>query len=128
MRAIAAGVLGLVVALALLMAVEGFSMLVHPFPAGFKGTHEEICAHVERYPAWVLAAVVPMWGGAALVAVLVANRVGRSVWPARIVGAVIVSALGMNLWMLPYPVWFKASAFLALCIAVVPGARPASRS
>ena len=124
MRAVVALVLGVAVAMAMLVAVEGFSALVHPFPADFRGTHEEICAHVERYPAWVLAVVVPLWAGVAFVSVLVAKVVGRSPWPARIVAVLLVVALGMNLWMLPYPAWFKVVEFLAICAAVTPCARP----
>lgn len=47
--------------------MEGFSAVVHPLPEDFGGTMEEMCRHVEKYPQWVLAVVVPMWAVAALV-------------------------------------------------------------
>ena len=65
LRTFAAVVTGLLVLFVLLIAVEFFSAVVHPFPEGFKETTEEICRHVERYPQWVLAVVVPAWAAAA---------------------------------------------------------------
>lgn len=52
---------GLLVLFVLLIAVELFSAVVHPLPDTFGGTKQEMCQHVERYPAWVLAVVVPAW-------------------------------------------------------------------
>jgi hypothetical protein len=49
--------------------MQAFRAVVHPFPPppGFRQTpgltreqlQTELCAHVERYPPWVLAVVVP---------------------------------------------------------------------
>ncbi len=52
---------GLATALALVVAVEAASAVVHPTPEGFSGTQEEMCEHVARYPQWVLAVVVVAW-------------------------------------------------------------------
>lgn len=60
LRSVAGALAGLLLAFVLVIAVEAFSAVVHPFPDDFGGTHEEVCRHVERYPAGVLAAVVPM--------------------------------------------------------------------
>ena len=126
-RTILGVVVGLAVTLVSLIAVEGFSMLVHPFPDGFRGTHEEICLHVTRYPPWVLAAVVPMWGGAAFSGVWSALRVGRGFLPAALVAILLLAALGMNLGMLPYPAWFRIAAMLGLGAGVSLAARSAAR-
>ena len=63
-RTVVAALVGFLAAFAFVMAAEFFSAVVHPFPPDFKGTREEICRHVERYPPWVLAAVVPIWAAA----------------------------------------------------------------
>ena len=127
MRALGGGLLAVVTAILLLALVEGFSALVHPFPEGFGGTHEEVCAHVARYPAWVLAVVIPMWGAVAFATAWVARRVGRSRAPSAVAGGLLVAALGANLAMLPYPWWFRAGAFVAVVAGVI-GANRARRA
>ena len=81
LRASAAVLAGLLVLLILLIAVEFFSAVVHPLPADFGGTSEEMCQHVARYPHWVLAVVVPAWTGAALASVWTASASETSTAP-----------------------------------------------
>ncbi len=121
-RTLAGTVLGLIVAFILIVGVEGFSAVVHPLPKDFGGTMEEMCRHVERYPQWVLAAVVPMWGVAALLSTWMAQKIG-TVSAAAIVRLLLLSALVFNLFMLPYPVWFKAVNLLVIPAAMVVGSR-----
>jgi hypothetical protein len=108
---------GIVTAFVLLIAVELFSNVVHPFPEGFQGTQEEICAHVERYPAWVLAVAVPMWVATAFISTWVAGKLGRLA-AGLTLGSLLVVALVCNLAMLPYPLWFKAACLLLMPVAV----------
>jgi len=72
-RTLLAVVAGMALAFALVVAVEFFSSVVHPFPADFNG---DIPAHVRRYPHWVLGVVVLMWGATAAAATWVASRIG----------------------------------------------------
>jgi len=116
---------GLAVAFALVIAVELFSAIVHPFPEGFQGTKDEICAHVERYPAWVLAAVVPMWALTVFCSVWLAQKIGGLIASVP-VGAILIMAVGWNQWMLPYPIWFEVAnlvAFPLVTLAAITGAR-----
>ncbi len=126
LRTLAGTVLGLVVAFVLIVVVEGFSAVVHPLPKDFGGTMEEVCRHVERYPQWVLAAVVPMWAIAALVGTGIAQKIGK-VYAAGLVGLVLLSALVFNLSMLPYPIWFKVVNLLVIPAAMVGGSRLSRR-
>lgn len=115
-------VAGLAVALALVIAVELFSAVAHPLPADFDGTMEAMCAHVARYPAWVLAVVVPMWAVTALAATWTAARLGTR--PAAITIALLLTAAVLwNVSMLPYPLWFKIVCPVAVVAAVVAGCR-----
>lgn len=109
---------GLAVALLLVIAVEIFSAVVHPFPAGFGGTKDETCAHVENYPAWVLVAIVPMWALAAFCSSWVARKLGGLV-ASLLVGTVLMAAVGFNQWMLPYPIWFEVANLVALPLAIL---------
>jgi len=61
----------------LVIAVETYGNFVHPFPPYFEGTNDEVCRHVEKFPTWVLATVVPLWSGTVAVATWLACRVGK---------------------------------------------------
>lgn len=102
-KTLAAIVAAMLLAFVLVVAVEYFSSIVHPFPANFDGNIPE---HVRRYPHWVLAVVVPMWGATSAAAVWLAMKIGRR--PAGIVVTLLLgSAIIFNLSMLPYTLWFK---------------------
>jgi hypothetical protein len=119
-------VVGMLVTLVLVVAVEAFSAVVHPFPADFGGTPDEMCRHVERYPAWVLAVIVPAWAATALVGVLFARLVGGG-RAAAVVGLLVLAGLLLNISMLPYPWWFKAATLVLIPAAIFLGTRSLSR-
>ncbi|QDU36985.1 hypothetical protein Mal4_12880 [Maioricimonas rarisocia] len=106
LRTVGGVVAGIVVALILLIAVEAFSAVVHPVPEDFDGTMEQMCQHVARYPQWVLAVVVPMWGAIAFISTWTAHRVGGRV-AAIVIAVLLVAAVVFNVSMLPYVMWFK---------------------
>jgi hypothetical protein len=124
LRILLAVVAGMALAFALVVAVEFFSSVVHPFPAGFDGN---IPAHVRRYPHWVLRVVVLMWGATAAAATWVASRIGG-----RLAGALVTlllaSALAFNLSMLPYVMWFKVAMPAAFFVACLLGIRYGRRA
>lgn len=98
LRTLFAIVLGMALALTLVVAVESFSNIVHPYPADFNGNMGE---HVRRYPHWVLGVVVMAYGATSTAATWVASRVGN-----RLAGSVaallLASGLIFNLTKLPY--------------------------
>ena len=118
-RTLRAVVAGMALAFALVVAVEAFSAVVHPFPPGFDpNAPGAIPAHVRRYPDWVLAVAGLMWGVTAAAATWVTSRIGG-----RLAGAVVTlllaAALAVNLSMLPYVMWFKIAmpaAFVVACL------------
>ena len=122
-RTLLAVVAGMALAFALVVAVEFFSSVVHPFPANFDGN---IPQHVRRYPHWVLGVVVLMWGATAAAATWVASRIGG-----RLAGALVTlllaSALAFNLSMLPYVMWFKIAMPAAFFVACLLGIRHGRR-
>lgn len=119
LRILLAVVAGVVLAFALVVAVEAINAVVHPFPANFDGNIPE---HVRRYPDWVLAVVVPMWSGIALAAAWLATRIGNRVagW---IVAALLAWALTFNLTALPYALWFRIAMFSSFPAACLLGIR-----
>jgi hypothetical protein len=123
-RTLLAVVAGMALAFALVVAVEFFSSVVHPFPANFDGN---IPQHVRRYPHWVLGVVVLMWGATAAAATWVASRIGG-----RLAGALVTlllaSALAFNVSMLPYAMWFKVAMPAAFFVACLLGIRYGRRT
>ena len=119
-RVFAAIVLSIACAMALLIAVELYSSIVHPFPEGFSGSMEEMCQHVARYPHWVLATVVLMWGAIAFLSTWIAGRVGNRAC-AILIGTLLLAGVVMNVSMLPYPLWFKILMPIAIVIANILG-------
>jgi len=125
---------GLVLALVLLIAVEAFSAVVHPFPPGFGQTpgltpeqqQAELCAHVERYPPWVLAVVVPMWSLLAGLSTSLATRLGGS-GAGWVVRMALFAAVLLNVAMLPYPGWFRGMAVLGVSLGTFWGGWSISR-
>ncbi len=120
LRSIGATVTGMLVAFLLVIAVEFFSAIVHPVPADFDGSAEQMCQHVERYPAWVLAVVIPAWGAAALAGTWTAGRLANRL-AALFVGLLLLVAVLFNVAMLPYPLWFKVAAPLAIIAGIACG-------
>jgi cytochrome bd-type quinol oxidase subunit 2 len=126
LRTLAAILAGMFVAFILVVAVEFFGAVVHPLPEHFQGTMEEMCRHVERFPTWVLAVVVPAWGVAAFAGAWTARRNGN-LWSFAIVGLLLLAALVLNISKLPYPMWFKIVNLLVIPGAIVLGGRLAIR-
>lgn len=122
LRSLAAVLAGVLVLFLLVVAVELFSAVVHPFPPDFGGTEEEMCRHVERYPTWILAVVVPAWAAAAFLSTRVSRIIGN-VYASAIVGMLLLAALVFNMSMLPYPSWFEIANLIAIPIAVITGSR-----
>lgn len=127
LRTLAAIAIALLAAFILVIAVEFFSAVVYPLPHDFGGTTEEMCRHVENYPAWILAVVIPAWAFTAFAGAWIARRIGNR-YSAAAVGLLLLMALACNVSMLPYPIWFKALNLLAMPIALLGGGRLAGRS
>jgi hypothetical protein len=125
-RSVGAIAAGCAVAFVLVVAVELLSAVVHPYPEGFNGTDEEVCRHVERCPAWVLAAAVAAWGATALAGTWTAGRLGNR-GCALFLGLLLLSAVILNIAMLPYPLWFKIAVLIVIPAAIVCGDRLSNR-
>jgi hypothetical protein len=116
----------MIVAIVLIAAVELFGDVVHPFPEGVERTTEETCRHVEAYPPWVLALVVPAWAVAAFVGAWTAKRLGN-LWSFAIVSLLLLAGLVLNISTLPYPMWFKIANLLVIPAAIVAAGRLSTR-
>jgi hypothetical protein len=127
LRSTLAIVCGLALAMILIVGVEVGSSVLHPFPSEFKGTPEEICRHVERYPGWILTLVVVAWGGTTFASTWVATRMGSRI-PGIVVGLILLSAVACNMFHLPYPMWFEILNLLIFPLAILLGIRTGRRA
>lgn len=126
-RSVGSVFLGLMVAFVLIVAVEGLSAIVHPFPVGVDPSDLEVCkAHVARYPASFLVFAIFAWSGIAFVGSWLATRLGtrRHLSHGLVVGLLLFLAVTFNLSMLPYPIWFWLN-LLTIPVAFLTGARMA---
>jgi hypothetical protein len=127
-RTLLAVVAGMALAFALVVAVEMFSAVVHPFPPGVDpNAPGSIPAHVQRYPGWVLAVAGLMWAATAAAAAWVASRIGGRV-AGTLVALLLAAALVFNLAMLPYVTWFKVVMPAAFAVASLIGVKYGARS
>ncbi|MBT8097655.1 MAG: hypothetical protein KJO19_11515 [Woeseia sp.] len=125
-KSILAVTLSIAVAFGLFMAVEGVSSLLHPWPADFGGTFEEVARQVETYPVWVLAFLGGVgYGATMLVCTFIATRLGhdRNPWHGYGVGAFLFAMVLFNMFMLPYPIWFWVLMFAVLPPAAYTGTK-----
>ena len=108
-RSVGSVVVSLAVALVLVIVVEVASAVLHPFPPGFDGTHDQMIEHVARYPGWVLALAAVAWGAIMFISTWLATRLGAGRHPAHgvAVGLLLFSAAVFNMYLLPYPIWFE---------------------
>ena len=118
-RTLFAIIVGMALALALVVAVELFSAVVHPMPADLNGNIPE---HVRRYPHWVLGVVVLAWGATSTASTWVGSRVGNRLAGSG-VALLLAWALIFNLTMLPYTMWFKVVMFGVFFVACLLGIR-----
>jgi hypothetical protein len=131
LRTLLAVVAGLALAFVLVIAVEAFSAVVHPVPPDFKGDMEEMCAHVARYPHWVLGVAVLAWSATTFASTWVATRIGNR-FAGIAVALVLTLAIVFNVTKLPYALWFKIvmlTCFPVACLlGVLLGARTSSHA
>ncbi|MCY2967364.1 MAG: hypothetical protein NT069_27640 [Planctomycetota bacterium] len=126
LRSVGAVVAGLVVTAAIVVGVEIFSAIFHPFPPGVDPSDLEVCkAQVARYPTWLLACAAAGWCVSSLAGSWLATRLGTARHPAH--GATVWIALqamaAANMAMLPYAMWFPIVIEVGLPLAAFFGIR-----
>src|SRR4051812_45249912 len=112
-------VAGVALLLALVVAVELFSAVVHKFPADFKGN---IGQHVKGYPHWILSVFVLAWSATSTAATWIAPRIGD-----RLAGAAVAMLLGWALVFQLDTMWLKVVMFSAFPVACLIGIKCGAR-
>jgi hypothetical protein len=116
----------LALAFVFVVAAEVLSSIYHLFPPGVDPSDFEACkAHVARYPTWILAVGDAIWATAPLAGAWLATRLGTARHSAHgiVVGTLLLALAGMNMAMLPYPIWFPVVNVLTFPLGTILGVR-----
>ena len=113
-------------AILLLACIEWLGAILHPFPADFAGTREEVMEQVANYPPLVLALIGGLgWAATMLIATWMATRFSTNRHPAfgAGIGLVLFGGAIFNMSMLPYPVWFWILNLVCLPLGIFLGVK-----
>lgn len=127
-RAVAGILVGIVIAVATVFAVEQIVHLFAPAPPDFNMRDpEQVRARVAGLPATAFLLVLVGWLVGTALGSWAAMRISRSVtlWPGGAVGGAIAAATLYNVVTIPHPIWFAAAALILIPIASWVGARAA---
>jgi hypothetical protein len=125
-RIVGAILLGVVIAVALVFAIESIVGLIIPAPADFNMRDpEQVRARVAGMPTWVILLVLVGWVVGTGVGSWAAVRIARTrrLWPGLVVGAIIFLSTLYNIMTIPHPIWFVAVSLIAIPIASWLGAQ-----
>lgn len=120
-RKIFAVVLGVIVAVVLIIAVEALSHIVYPLPDSVDANDmEALRAYVMGAPIGALLFVMAAWIAATLIGGLLACRIAREtpLVYAAIIGGLVLLGTVINLLSLPHPLWFSITSVLAIIATI----------
>jgi hypothetical protein len=116
-RVILGIIAGVVIAVALVFAVELIVNVIAPPPADFDMSDPvDVRERVGSLPMLAFALVLLGWVLGTALGSWAAVRIGQRpvVWPGLIVGAVIFVGTIYNIMTIPHPIWFVAISLLAI--------------
>jgi len=125
-RTIGGILLGVVIAVALVFAIEWVVGLIIPAPADFNMRDpEQVRARVASMPTWVILLVLVGWLVGTWLGSYAAVRIAQTKkpWPGLVVGAIIFLSTLYNIMTIPHPIWFVAVSLLVIPIASWSGTR-----
>ncbi len=109
-RKIGAGILGVIVAVALVWIVETIGHTIYPPPADLDfGNTDVMRAYIDTLPLGALLTVALAWFAGSLGGTLVACKVGsaRPLVYVLVVGGMMFAGAAFNLTIIPHPIWFS---------------------
>lgn len=122
-------VVGVVVAVVVTMLAQMVVHAVYPPPPGDYTKMEVARAAIEQAPALSLIGVILGYGLAAFVGGWVASLVARrGGWHAWVPAVFLLASTLLNVFLLPHPVWFPATAILTILAGAWVSGRFAPRS
>lgn len=119
LRTILGVVLGLIVSVVVIFAVEGVGHTIFPPPPGVNLTDPaQLATVMSKIPFQAKIAVLLAWFLGALAGASTGDLVaGRRAWAGRIVTLVVLALSAFNMTQIPHPAWFMVSAVAAILLA-----------
>ena len=120
LRSVIAGVVGVVVALAVVTIGEAIGHIVYPLPPGMDFSNPAAVRDlVARMPLGAFLFVLGSWIAATIAGGAVAGAIARprAMTLALVVGGVILAATIANLALIPHPAWFAVVALAGIPLA-----------
>lgn len=117
---IAAGIVGVIVAVALVWLVEKLGHAVYPPPADLDFANPDAMrAYMSSVPLGALLFVAGAWFAGTLGGTIAACKIGtaKPLTYAIVVGGIMLLATAANLIMIPHPVWFSILGIAGIVIA-----------
>ena len=120
-RKIIALLVGLLAAMALVMAIEGIGVELYPLPDGIDTENiDQMRKHVESLPPQALLIVLSAWivatVGGGLLACIIAKV--KPLLFASLIGLVIMGGSIYTMLEIPHPTWFMAAAIAGILMAI----------
>ncbi len=128
---IVAGIVGVIVAIALVWLIEMIGHSVYPPPPDLDYANADAMrAHIATLPIGAFLFVGGAWFIATLAGTLLACKIGsaKPVVFAMIVGGLMLVATAANLIMIPHPLWFSIIGVAGIIVAAWLGMTLAARS
>ncbi len=125
-KSIIAVIAGIVVGVIVTMLFDGLNHMIYPPPADFDPTDlDSYGALVAQMPTAALVMMVVGWLLTAFLGGMTAAYLDRVNWKrnAMIVGAALMIAALVNLYLIPHPVWMWVVSFLGYIPAAYLGGR-----
>ncbi len=117
---IAAGIAGVVIAMALVWLVEKIGHAVYPPPPDLNfADPDAMRAYIETLPLGALLFVAAAWFIGTLCGTCAACAIGtaKPMIFAMVVGGLMLIATIMNLVMIPHPLWFSVLGIVGIIVA-----------
>ena len=129
-RNIGAGILGVVISIALVWVIETIGHSIWPPPPDLDyGNVDVMRAYIDSLPLGALLTVAIAWFAGSLGGTFTACRIGsaRPLVYALIVGGLMFAGAAFNVTIIPHPMWFSilgiAGIFAGTWLGVVLGTR-----
>ena len=130
-RKILAVVLGIVTAFVLVAVIEAVGHMIYPPPPDLDPTDREALRdYVEGLPPGAFAFVLAAWGLATLMGGVLACVIAKEkpLRYATIVGAVVLAATLLNLFLIPHPLWFSIAGVGLILVMTLAAGRLGAQS
>ena len=118
-RNIAAGIVGVIVAFAVVWIVEKIGHTVYPPPTDLNFADAEAMKdYVATVPLGALLFVAAAWFAGATAGTCAACAIGtaKPMYLAVVVGGLVFVAASMNLVMIPHPMWFSVLGLVGILV------------